>query len=165
MTPMRSGVHPRLSRLNPHRPLRSQASGYLATSDTAVRRICRYRVPPGAGVACLVAADELIRTVLRTRVTLTPAAQHARLLAGLSVAEHLSQSGLPAGRPVRAVDGAPTVPVEDGLLAVVHDVPGRPLDPADPLDQQWWGDRLGAAHRALTGFGQPAAARLGGSPG
>ena len=60
------------------------------------------------------------------RVTLTPAAQHARLLAGLSVAEHLSQSGLPAGRPVRAVDGAPTVPVEDGLSAVVHDVPGRP---------------------------------------
>jgi Ser/Thr protein kinase RdoA (MazF antagonist) len=186
MTPMQSGVHPRLSRLNPHRPLRSQASGYLATSDTAVRRICRYRIPPGAGVACLVATDELIRTVLRTRwqctpqhiaaladgswrvcvdgrhllVTLTPAAQHTRLLAGLAVAEHLSQSGFPAGRPVRAVDGAPTVPVEEGLLAVVHDVPGRPLDPADPLDQQWWGDRLGAAHRALTGFGHPRLTRL-----
>ena len=106
-----------------------------------------------------MATDELIRTVLRTRwqrtpqhiaaladgswrvcvdgrhllVTLTPAAQHTRLLAGLAVAEHLSQSGFPAGRPVRAVDGAPTVPV---------------------------GDRLGAAHRALTGFGHPRLTRL-----
>lgn len=85
-------------------------------------------------------------------VTLTPTAAQARLLAGLAVAEHLAHLGFPAGEPVRAADGAFTVPVEGGLLAVVHDVPGRPLDPADPVDQQWWGDLLGAAHRALTGF-------------
>jgi homoserine kinase type II len=133
-----------------------------------------------------VTTDEQVRSVLRTQwhhtpqhvaaladgswrvcvdgrqllVTVTPAGQQDRLLAGLSVAEHLAQAGFPAGQPVRAVDGAPTVPVEDGLLAVVRDVPGRPLDPADPLDQQWWGDLLGAAHRALTGFGHPRLARL-----
>ncbi|GIH11640.1 hypothetical protein Rhe02_97070 [Rhizocola hellebori] len=34
-------------------------------------------------------------------------------------------------------------------------VDGRALDAADPVDQQWWGDRLGRAHQALTGFTHP----------
>ena len=93
-------------------------------------------------------------------VMLSPAAAQGRLLAGLAVAEHLARAGFPAGAPLRAVDGAYTVPVEEGVLAVVHDVPGRPLDPEDPVDQQWWGDLLGAAHRALTGFHHPRLARL-----
>jgi homoserine kinase type II len=38
-------------------------------------------------------------------------------------------------------------------------VPGRFLDGADPIDQQWWGDRLGAAHRQLTGFDHPGLRR------
>ena len=29
----------------------------------------------------------------------------------------------------------------------------------DPIDQQWWGDRLGAAHRALAGFDHPGLRR------
>jgi len=133
-----------------------------------------------------VATDQQIRSALRTQwhetvrectalsegrwriaaaghellVTLTPAAGQARLLAGLAVAEHLARVGFPAGEPVRAADGAFTVPVEGGLLAVVRDVPGRSLDPADPVDQQWWGDLLGAAHRALTGFHHPGVPRL-----
>jgi len=133
-----------------------------------------------------VATDQQIRSVLRTQwhqtiqgcaalsegrwrveagghpllVTVTPAAEHSRLLAGLAVAEHLAGTGFPAGEPVRAVDGGFTVPVPGGVLAVVRDVPGRPLDPADPLDQQWWGDLLGAAHRALTGFRHPRLTRL-----
>jgi hypothetical protein len=28
-------------------------------------------------------------------------------------------------------------------------VPGHPLDPADPIDQQWWGERLAAVHQHL----------------
>jgi Ser/Thr protein kinase RdoA (MazF antagonist) len=134
-----------------------------------------------------VATDQQIRSVLRTQwhqtvhdctplsdgrwriaaaghellVTLTPAAAQARLLAGLEVAEHLAHVGFPAGEPVRAADGAFTVPVEGGVLAVIRDVPGRPLDPADPVDQQWWGDLLGSAHRALTGFHHPRVPRLG----
>ena len=38
-------------------------------------------------------------------------------------------------------------------------MPGRPLDGADPVDQQWWGDRLGAAHRGLVGFDHPGLRR------
>ena len=93
-------------------------------------------------------------------VTLIPVAGQARLLAGLAVAEHLAHAGFPTGRPVRAADGAVVVLVDEGVVAVVRDVPGRPLDPNDPLDQQWWGDMLGAAHRALTGFGDPRVTRL-----
>jgi Ser/Thr protein kinase RdoA (MazF antagonist) len=61
---------------------------------------------------------------------------------------------------VRAADGALSVVVGEVVVALVHHVPGRPLDPDDPLDQQWWGDALGAAHRALTGFSHPALARF-----
>jgi len=133
-----------------------------------------------------VATDEQVRSVFRTQwhqiapqctavspstwrisvgdqrflASLIPAIQQTRLMAGLCVAEHLARVGFPTGAPVRAADGAFSVPFDGGLLAVVRDVPGRPLDPADPLDQQWWGDLLGAAHRALTGFSHPRLARL-----
>ncbi|OLB81581.1 MAG: hypothetical protein AUI14_02840 [Actinobacteria bacterium 13_2_20CM_2_71_6] len=133
-----------------------------------------------------MATDEQVRSVFRTQwhqiapqctavspstwrisvgdqrflASLIPAIQQTRLMAGLCVAEHLARVGFPTGAPVRAADGAFSVPFDGGLLAVVRDVPGRPLDPADPLDQQWWGDLLGAAHRALTGFSHPRLARL-----
>jgi homoserine kinase type II len=41
-------------------------------------------------------------------------------------------------------------------------VPGRELDRHDPVDQQFWGDTLGAAHRALAGFDDPHLGRFHG---
>jgi homoserine kinase type II len=61
---------------------------------------------------------------------------------------------------VRAVDGALTVPIGDDVVALLRYVPGRPLDGEDPVDQQWWGDTLGAAHRALAGFADPGLVRF-----
>jgi homoserine kinase type II len=75
--------------------------------------------------------------------------------AGLSAAEHLHQRNLDAGRPVRAIDGQLSCPIEGQVLGLMNFVDGRPLDHADPVDQQWWGDRLGRAHQALAGFGHP----------
>jgi Ser/Thr protein kinase RdoA (MazF antagonist) len=72
--------------------------------------------------------------------------------AGLAAAGHLRGRGIAAGDPVRTLDGKLTVRTEEGLLAVLRRVPGRRLDGGDPVDQQWWGDRLGAVHRALQGF-------------
>jgi homoserine kinase type II len=72
--------------------------------------------------------------------------------AGLAAVEHLAARGLPVGRPVRAVDGMLAVAVPEGAVALLRDVPGRPLDACDPLDQHWWGDLLGRVHRETAGF-------------
>jgi homoserine kinase type II len=42
-----------------------------------------------------------------------------------------------------------------GVLAVLRRIPGRPLVGGDPVDQQFWGDRLGAVHTVLQGFHHP----------
>jgi Ser/Thr protein kinase RdoA (MazF antagonist) len=75
--------------------------------------------------------------------------------AGLAAADHLRARRIAAGEPVRTLGGGLTVPVRDGALAVLRRPPGRRLDGGDPVDQQWWGDRLGAVHRALHGFRHP----------
>jgi Ser/Thr protein kinase RdoA (MazF antagonist) len=75
--------------------------------------------------------------------------------AGLMAAEHLRGRDITAGEPVRTLAGGLTVATPDGALAVLRRVPGRRLDGGDPVDQQWWGDRLGAAHRALQAFHHP----------
>jgi Ser/Thr protein kinase RdoA (MazF antagonist) len=75
--------------------------------------------------------------------------------AGLVAAEHLRGRDIAAGEPVRTLAGTLTAQTPAGALAVLRRVPGRPLDGRDPLDQQWWGDRLGAVHRALQGFHHP----------
>jgi Ser/Thr protein kinase RdoA (MazF antagonist) len=75
--------------------------------------------------------------------------------AGLTAAGHLRARGITAGDPVRTLGGKLTVRTADGVLAVLRRPPGRRLDGADPIDQQWWGDRLGAVHRALQGFHHP----------
>ncbi|MEV0898087.1 phosphotransferase [Actinoplanes sp. NPDC049802] len=75
--------------------------------------------------------------------------------AGLLAAEHLRARRIDAGEPVRTLGGALTAPVPLGALAVLRRVPGRCLDGRDPVDQQWWGERLGAVHRALQGFRHP----------
>jgi Ser/Thr protein kinase RdoA (MazF antagonist) len=75
--------------------------------------------------------------------------------AGLVAAEHLRSRRIEAGEPVRTLGGGLTVQTSDGALAVLRRIPGRLLDGGDPLDQQWWGDRLGAVHRALQSFHHP----------
>jgi homoserine kinase type II len=77
------------------------------------------------------------------------------LEAGLAAAEHLRGSGIEAGTPVRTLGGGLTAVVPEGVIAVIHRVPGRPLSGGDPVDQQFWGDRLGALHRTLQGFHHP----------
>jgi homoserine kinase type II len=72
--------------------------------------------------------------------------------AGLAAAEYLAGHEMPAATAVRAVDGAAVGSLGDEVVALVRHLPGRPLDGADPVDQQWWGDALGAAHRRLSGF-------------
>ncbi|WP_433302536.1 phosphotransferase enzyme family protein [Actinoplanes sp. CA-030573] len=75
--------------------------------------------------------------------------------AGLVAAEHLRIRDIAAGEPVRTLAGGLTARTPAGALALLRRVPGRPLDGRDPVDQQWWGDRLGAVHRALQGFHHP----------
>jgi homoserine kinase type II len=89
-----------------------------------------------------------------------PAAARRRFEAGLCAAEHVDGSGVGAGRPVRAADGALTTRAGDGVLALLRMVPGRPLRADDPLDQAWWGGALGAAHRCLRRFVHPDLAKF-----
>jgi Ser/Thr protein kinase RdoA (MazF antagonist) len=90
-----------------------------------------------------------------------PAHRGERLTGGLGVAEHLDDLGLDAGAPLIAVDGCTSVPLHSGMLALLRRAPGRPLDPADPVDQQFWGDMLGRVHRALIGYHHPRLTRPG----
>jgi Ser/Thr protein kinase RdoA (MazF antagonist) len=80
-----------------------------------------------------------------------PGARHP-VEAGLLAAEHLRIRNIAAGEPVRTLGGALTAQTPAGALALLRRVPGRRLDGRDPVDQQWWGDRLGAVHRALQHF-------------
>ena len=75
--------------------------------------------------------------------------------AGLAAAEHLRGWGVEVGAPVRTLGGSLTASTPAGALAVSRRVPGRSLAGADPIDQQWWGDRLGAVHRVLQDFHHP----------
>ncbi len=81
------------------------------------------------------------------------------LEAGLAAATHLHAAGITIGLPVRTLAGGLTAATPAGTLSLLCRVPGRPLAAADPVDQQWWGDRLGAAHRNLAGFDHPGLRR------
>lgn len=74
------------------------------------------------------------------------------LEAGMAAGDHLRASGMAAGRPLRTLGGALSAETPAGVLAVLHRVPGRPLDGTDLEDQRLWGDRLGTVHRVLQGF-------------
>jgi Ser/Thr protein kinase RdoA (MazF antagonist) len=87
-----------------------------------------------------------------------PAARQA-LEAGLAAADRLRDRGIAAGEPVRTLGGTLTVQTPTAAIAVLRRAPGRILDGRDPVDQQWWGDRLGAVHRALQGFAHPGLGR------
>jgi Ser/Thr protein kinase RdoA (MazF antagonist) len=71
---------------------------------------------------------------------------------GLAAAAYLRENGIVIGEPVRNLAGSLTAADPVGTVGLVRRVPGDLLDGADPVDQQWWGDRLAAAHRALDGF-------------
>src|SRR5689334_10466449 len=85
----------------------------------------------------------------RYLVTVVPAARRPALEAGLAVAEYLAGQQGTVSTVVRAVDGGLVGTVRDEVAALLLPATGRPLDPADPVDQQWWGDALGAVHRKL----------------
>ncbi|MFI5896026.1 phosphotransferase enzyme family protein [Actinoplanes sp. NPDC051513] len=75
--------------------------------------------------------------------------------AGLVAAEHLRLRNIEAGEPVRTLGGSLTAETPAGALALLRRVPGRRLEGRDPVDQQWWGDRLGVVHKALQHFHHP----------
>ena len=84
-----------------------------------------------------------------------PYYQRSSFDAGLAAAEHLQAQGFDSGCPIRSIDGRLSVHIGDRVLGLLSFLPGRELDPRDDIDQQWWGDRLGAAHLALAGFTHP----------
>jgi len=79
--------------------------------------------------------------------------------AGLAAAEHLRGRGIEAGEPVRTLAGGLTAETPAGALAVLRRANGRTLDGRDPIDQQFWGDRLGAVHSRLQRFQHPGLRR------
>lgn len=79
-------------------------------------------------------------------------AERSQFEAALAAADHLELHGIDAGRPYRALDGSLTAQLDGYVLALLRFVSGRALDRYDPIDQQWWGDRLGAVHLGLATF-------------
>jgi Ser/Thr protein kinase RdoA (MazF antagonist) len=98
----------------------------------------------------VVTADE------RYAAKVVPAAQRAQFHAGLLVAARLENADIRAGAPVRAADGALTVPLGDGVLALLRNVPGEALDRRERGHLRRWGETLGVVHRTLTGYSDPA---------
>jgi Ser/Thr protein kinase RdoA (MazF antagonist) len=88
-------------------------------------------------------------------VRLSEPAARQPVEAGLAAADQLRGRDIAVGEPLRTLGGGLTADTPHGVLAVLRRVPGRHLDGADPVDQQWWGDRLGAVHAALQGFDHP----------
>jgi Ser/Thr protein kinase RdoA (MazF antagonist) len=117
---------------------------HLVTAD--VRRITGGMLSQAWGVA--VGDDRYV-------ARLVDAAGRQPLEAGLAAAVQLRGSGVEAGQPVRTLGGGLTATTPAGALALLRRVPGRTLVGRDPIDQQFWGDRLGALHRMLQGFHHP----------
>ncbi|GAA0478334.1 hypothetical protein Ade02nite_67460 [Paractinoplanes deccanensis] len=88
-------------------------------------------------------------------VRLTEARCRQPVEAGLAAADHLRGRDIAAGEPVRTLSGGLTAQTAEGAFSVLRRLPGRRLDGGDPIDQQFWGDRLGVVHRALQGFHHP----------
>jgi homoserine kinase type II len=94
-----------------------------------------------------------------------PAMSRLSVQASVAAWDALGAAGIGVGQVIRTATGMRTASVSvaglnDVEMVVRLDPPGRPLDSADPLDQQWWGDMLGRAHRELQAFRHPAVGRL-----
>jgi Ser/Thr protein kinase RdoA (MazF antagonist) len=94
-----------------------------------------------------------------------PASRRLELVGAAYAAEALRTAGVGVGAMVRTPTGAMTARHDierlgDLELALRREPPGRPLDGSDPVDQQWWGDMLGRAHRELQSFTHPTIGRL-----
>ncbi|MCP2327886.1 homoserine kinase type II [Hamadaea flava] len=132
----------------------------MAADDT-VRAALRaaWHLPPDGCTRLaggMTSATWSVRSGSRRYVAkLVPPEARTSFEAGLMLAERLCAAGVDAGRPVRAADGSLCVPVPDGALALLEHIDGRPLDGADPVDQRWWGDRLGSVHRILVDVSLP----------
>jgi Ser/Thr protein kinase RdoA (MazF antagonist) len=96
----------------------------------------------------------------RYMLRIAPDSRRSQLLGSLAMTEALDAAGIVVGRPVRTASGALTASTGAGDMALLSGVPGRPLDPRDPLDQQWWGDLLGRAHSVLQKQQHAISARL-----
>jgi Ser/Thr protein kinase RdoA (MazF antagonist) len=133
--------------------------------DSTVRTMWHRRIEDrtalGACVWRLRLAGDPPGTVVAKWV---PDAGRDRLLGGLAAAARLARgcsAALPTGVAIRAVNGATWAPLYGGALVLLADVPGRALEPADPVEAQLWGDALGRLHRDLAGFADPRLPRLG----
>ena len=127
-----------------------------AAVRTGWHRTVEECVPVARSTWAVVAQGE------RFAATLVATAGRARFEAAMAAAGYLAACGFAAGAPERAANGQLTSAFGGAVLALLRWVPGRPLEPVDPVDQQWWGDTLAAAHRALAGFGHPGLGRFPG---
>jgi Ser/Thr protein kinase RdoA (MazF antagonist) len=109
------------------------------------------RIPGGM----LSRAWEVLAGDERYVARLVEGAGRQALEAGLAAAEQLRGSEVQTGAPVRTLAGRLTATISGGVVAVLRRVPGRALVGGDPVDQQFWGDRLGALHRTLQAFHHP----------
>jgi homoserine kinase type II len=117
---------------------RLAATEITALPDAVLSR--RWEVTAGADRYVVRLADAIARQPVE---------------AGLAAAEHLCRLQLTGGEPLRTLDGCRTAATPGGALAVLRRAPGRALVGGDPVDQLWWGDQLGAVHRALQCFHHP----------
>jgi Ser/Thr protein kinase RdoA (MazF antagonist) len=76
----------------------------------------------------------------------------AGLISGLRVAEFLAARGLACGQPARTRDGALTVQLRRGTLALLRFEPGSPPDLSVPSHVRRAGRVLAQAHSALRDF-------------
>lgn len=122
--------------------------------EDAVHAVLRVGWQRAAGTVAPVGGGAAARAWLVDDLVLVrvPAPGRARLEAGCGAAVHLAGQGVSVAAPIRTHGGAYVWLHEDGAWALSGGLPGRALDGADPLDQQWWGDLLGRVHRAADGF-------------
>lgn len=71
---------------------------------------------------------------------------------GMTIAQQLEQSGIPAGSPLPAIDGQLVVRAGDDWLALLTWVPGHELTGEDSAEQELIGTTLATVHRALADF-------------
>jgi len=98
-------------------------------------------------------------------IWVVPVADKASLGASVVAVDTLAAAGVGVGRPVRTATGMRTAPADIAGFGLVElmlrqEPPGRILAADDPLDQQWWGDMLGRAHRELQSLRHSAVDRL-----